>query len=331
MTIAFVILNIILIFLSLATGAGEVSFHELFSFLGTDSDSTINYILSDLRFPRTMALVFIGLSLGYSGVILQTLLDNPLSEPYTLGLSGGATLGAVAALLFGIEPVWLSLPLGSVIGCILVTLFVLGFSTRSRLWKSDSIILIGVMISLFCGAFVTLIISLLEPSKMQLAIFWMMGQVGSPRDHWWGFLSILFVACFAIGLIKHIHLDRFLLGEETAINLGTNTQKYRLLFIVLVCLLTAMSVSIAGLVGFVGLVAPHISYLILKTRRHTKTLVLSPLIGSVLFLTADISSRMMSTDIEIPAGSLMALLGAPLLIWFLTKRFSTSRKRSEVL
>lgn len=331
MIILFVFINILLIFLSLATGAGEVSFQELFSFLGTNSDSTINYIFSDLRFPRTMALVFIGLSLGYSGVILQTLLDNPLSEPYTLGLSGGATLGAVIALLFGIQPVWLSLPLGSVLGCVLVTAFVLGFSTKSRLWKSNSIILIGVMISLFCGAFVTLIISLLEPSKMQLAVFWMMGQVGSPRDHWWMFLALAFLISFIIGLTKQVHLDRFLLGEETALNLGTNTKKHRLLFIVLVCLLTSMSVSIAGLVGFVGLVAPHITYLLLKTRRHAKTLVLAPLIGSILFLLADIVSRLMSKDIEIPAGSLMALLGAPILIWFLTKKFSSSRTRSEVI
>src|SRR5690606_13919363 len=157
----------------------------------------------------------------------------------------------------------------------------------------NSIILIGVMISLFCGAFVTLIISLLEPSKMQLAVFWMMGQVGSPRDHWWTFLAVAFLVSFIVGLTKQVHLDRFLLGEETALNLGTDTKKYRLLFIVLVCLLTSLSVSIAGLVGFVGLVAPHITYLLLKTRRHAKTLVLSPLIGSILFLLADIVSRLM--------------------------------------
>jgi iron complex transport system permease protein len=316
------IINIFLLVTSMATGAGHVSYTEFFSFLSHSlNNPSLEYIFSHLRLPRTFALLSIGLSLGYSGIILQTLLDNPLSEPYTLGLSGGATLGAVLGLLLGIEPLWLSLPLGSILGCLSVTIFVLGFSQKKYLWKSNSMILVGVMISLFCGAFVTLIISLLEPSKMQLAIFWMMGQVGSPRDAWWFYLFILFAVALLFGFTNRLHLDRFLLGEDLALNLGTDTKKMRLIFIVLVCLLTSMSVSIAGLVGFVGLVAPHISYSLLKTKRHAKTLLVSPLIGSALFLMSDIISRLMSTDVEIPAGSLMAIIGAPILVWFLLKNF----------
>lgn len=321
----FFVLNLALIMTSMATGAGQTSFPELFSFLNHSlGDPSISYIFSDLRIPRTFALVSIGLSLGYSGVILQTLLNNPLSEPYTLGLSGGATLGAVLALLIGIEPIWLTLPFGSVAGCVLITLFVLGFSQKKILWKSNSMILIGVMISLFCGAFVTLIISLLEPSKMQLAIFWMMGQVGSPRDAWWPFLFFIFACAMLYGFVNRIHLDRFLLGDELALNLGTNIRAKRLAFIVIVCLLTSISVSIAGLVGFVGLVSPHITYSLLRSRRHAKTLILSPLVGSFLFLISDILSRLLTTDIEIPAGSLMALIGAPILVWFLIKGFKNT-------
>jgi iron complex transport system permease protein len=321
--------NIALIAISLATGAGTISFEELFYFLGNSlNDDSIKYIFSDLRIPRTFALMSIGLSLGYCGIVLQTLLDNPLSEPYTLGLSGGATLGAVLALLIGIQPVWLSLPAGSILGCVLITIMVLGFSQKKMLWKSNSMILVGVMISLFCGAFVTLIISLLEPSKMQLAIFWMMGQVGSPRDQWWMYLFLLFAIAISFGFFNRVHLDRFLLGEDLATNLGTNTKKIRMIFIVLVCLLTSISVSIAGLVGFVGLVAPHITYALLKTRRHAKTLALSPLVGSALFLISDILSRLMSKDIEIPAGSLMALIGAPILIYFLVVGFKSKAVHS---
>lgn len=316
------IINILLVVVSFSTGSGNISFSELFSFVSNSlNDESLKYIFWDLRIPRTFALVSIGLSLGYSGVILQTILDNPLSEPYTLGLSGGATLGAVLALLLGIEPVWLSLPLGAVLGCFLVTAFVLSLSQRRILWKSNSMILIGVMISLFCGALVTLIISLLEPSKMQLAIFWMMGQVGTPRDSWWIYLFLLYTAVFIFGALNRTHLDRFLLGEDLAINLGTNTKKLRTQLVILVCLLTSISVSIAGLVGFIGLVAPHISYAIAKTRRHEKTLLIAPLVGSALFLIADILSRLMSSDIEIPAGSLMALIGAPILVYFLLKGF----------
>lgn len=329
MIFLFLILNLAMIAVSLATGAGQTSFQELFSFLNSSlSDPTLNYIFSGLRIPRTFALVSIGLSLGYSGVILQTLLNNPLSEPYTLGLSGGATLGAVLALLIGAEPIWLTLPFGATLGCFLVTLFILVFSRKVILWKSNSMILIGVMVSLFCGAFVTLIISLLEPSKIQLAIFWMMGQVGSPRDAWWPYLFLIFIASFGYALLNRIHLDRILLGDEIASNLGTDINSKRNIFIILVCFLTAMSVSIAGLVGFVGLVSPHISYALLKSRRHSKTLILSPLVGSFLFLTSDIISRKIATDTEIPAGSLMALIGAPILVWFLIKGFKKSAVRN---
>ena len=187
------LLNILLVIFSLATGAGTISFEELLLFIsgGLESES-FKYIFWDLRIPRTFALVSIGLSLGYSGVILQTILDNPLSEPYTLGLSGGATLGAVVALLFGINPIWLSLPLGAVLGCFLVTAFVLSLSQKKILWKSNSMILIGVMISLFCGALVTLIISLLEPAKMQLAIFWMMDK-SEHQEILGGFIYFYFI------------------------------------------------------------------------------------------------------------------------------------------
>ncbi len=322
MIAVLIIINILLLLFSLATGAGHISFTEMFShILSSSNDEAFRYILWELRLPRSLALISIGLSLGYCGVILQTILDNPLSEPYTLGLSGGATLGAVVALMFGIEPTWASLPLGAVIGCFIVTFFVLGVSQKKILWKSNSMILIGVMISLFCGALVTLIISLLEPSKMQLAIFWMMGQVGTPRDHWWPFLLLLFMFCFVFGISKRVHLNRFLLGEDLAINLGTDTKKLRTQLVILVCLLTSTSVSIAGLVGFIGLVAPHISYALTKTRRHEKTLVFAPLIGSSLFLIADIISRLLSSDMEIPAGSLMALIGAPILVYFLLQGF----------
>ncbi len=313
------LLNITFIFISLSVGAAHISISDLWSSLFNPHSSDSFFILTELRFPRTMALVSIGLALGFSGTLLQTLLDNPLSEPYTLGLSGGATLGAVLALMFGIKPIWLTLPMGAVLGCVLATLLVLYFLKNKILWKANSIILIGVMISLFCGSFVTLIISLLEPTQVQLAVYWMMGQVGSEKDLWWPALFVIFVFSLFLGLRHHVDLDRILLGEDTAINLGTNVSSVRLLFILIVCLLTSLAVSIAGLVGFVGLVAPHVSYHILGTRRHYKTLLASPLVGSLLFLSADILARTFSYDIEIPSGSLMALLGAPILIYYLVR------------
>lgn len=311
-----ILINIFLVVVSLATGPGEISFSELF---GPHSE-TFRYILFDLRVPRTLALFFIGGSLALCGVLLQTLLNNPLSEPYTLGLSGGSTLGAVIFLFLNLEPVWLSLPLGATIGSVVVTLFILAGMKKNSFFKKNSLILTGVMISLFCGSVVTFLVSMLDPSRMQLAIFWMMGQVGSPRDHWWAALSVFFFIAFLLSSKNSLHLDRLLLGEETAQNLGSPVAKIKIFIIITACLLTSMSVSIAGLVGFVGLIAPHFSYLFFKTRRHSVTLTTSSLLGSILFLTSDIFSRLLSQENEIPAGSLMALMGAPILIYLLARR-----------
>lgn len=310
---ALILINALLISVSLATGAGEISFSELF----TNKTQTFQYILSDLRFPRTMALVFIGASLALCGVLLQTLLNNPLSEPYTLGLSGGATLGAVLFLFFGFQPTWLALPLGAAIGSTVITFFILTALRKNIFLKRDSLILTGVMISLFCGSVVTFIISLLDPSRMQLAIFWMMGQVGSPRDRWWTSLAIAFTLILLLNYKNKNHLDRFLLGEDVAQNLGTPIATIKVLIIASSCILTSLSVSIAGLVGFVGLISPHLTYFLFNTRRHSVVLFAATLIGSGLFLLSDIISRLLSSQNEIPAGSLMALIGAPLLIYMI--------------
>ncbi len=279
----------------------------------------LKFILFDLRLPRTLALISIGASLSLCGVLLQTLLANPLSEPFTLGLSGTSTLGAVAFLFFGFSPQWLSLPIGSLAGSFLALILILSLQNRISS-KSNGLILTGVMLSFFSGALVTLIISIMDPYQMQQAIYWMMGQVGSPRDSWSYFLFLVFIIIFFFFYSRRANLDKLLLGSDAAKNLGVNVDREKLYIVVLCSVLTALSVSISGLVGFVGLVAPHLSYTLMNSRRHGVSLSLAPLLGASLFLFADILSRVVSQEVDVPAGSFMALVGAPLLIYFLIFR-----------
>lgn len=314
----FLFILLFLGMLSMTIGASSVGPIDIFSyFTQKNLDPSVKYIIQDLRLPRTLALIAIGFSLALSGVLLQTVLDNPVAEPYTLGVSGGAALGAVLTLILSTQ---FGLPLGAFFGSLVVTVLIILIAQYSGSWKSNSLILVGVMLSLFCGSIVTILVSLLEPSKMQIVMYWMMGQVGSPRDHWWGFLMILFFVIYFSFLLQGKHLDRMLLGEEQALNLGTQTKTVKLKVILTVCALTAFSVSIAGLIGFIGLVAPHISYLLLRSRRHKWTLTLAPLVGASLFLVSDITVRILSKEVEFPSGGVMSLIGAPALIYLLYHR-----------
>ncbi len=314
----FLALILLLAFVSMNVGASSVGFQNLIMYLkGQALEPSVKYILSDLRLPRTIALIAVGLSLGLCGVLLQTILENSLAEPYTLGVSGGAALGAVVAFIFSTS---LGLPLGAFFGAFLVTGIVLFVTKLSGSWKSNVLILVGVMVSLFCGSLVTILVSVLDPSKMQIVLFWMMGQVGSTRDTWSPYLVLLFAIIYLFVFFKRDQLDRLLLGDEQASSLGINVNKLKIEVIVCVCLLTAFSVSIAGLIGFVGLVAPHLSYLLLKTRRHRLTLTAAPLVGAAMFLMSDVVVRAFSRDIEFPSGGVMSLMGAPLLVYLLYRK-----------
>lgn len=293
---------------------------------GFQLSEELKFILLELRLPRTVALISIGASLSLCGVLLQTLLANPLAEPFTLGLSGTSTLGAVAFLFFGFSPQWLSLPVGSLIGSLFAIVLVLSLQKKLSS-KSHALILTGVMLSFFSGALVTLIVSVMDPHQMQQVIYWMMGQVGSPRDSWSYFLFPMLFGVFSFFYLRRPHLDKLLLGFDTAKNLGVRIEREKFYIIILCSVLTALSVSISGLVGFVGLVAPHLSYVLVNSRRHTKSLLVAPLVGACLFLLADILSRMVSQDVDVPAGSFMALFGAPLLIYFLLFKVGVKNER----
>jgi iron complex transport system permease protein len=307
---------LVLILMSLSVGPAHFNVFQL------ESDAVASLVFWDIRLPRAMAALWVGASLGLGGALLQTLLRNPLAEPYTLGLSGGASLGAVLAIALKIRPLDFSIPFLATIFCFGTAILVLSFSFKKSMNSSRNLILAGVMISLFFGSLVVLILSVLSAEQIQTALFWMMGQVGTERDSSWPFAAVAFWLAILWSRFNIKNLDRLLLGESVAQTLGTAVSSLSFQIIAVVSVLVAACVSVAGLIGFVGLLAPHLTKLLLKTHRHTQFIAGSALMGAVLLLTSDVLARIIGGDREIPTGGLVALIGAPTLIYLLLRRGS---------
>lgn len=316
---------------SMAVGGSSVGWPQLLDWIQSSSTSASSsqFIFSELRLPRSLTCMGVGAALALSGAMLQTLLDNPLSEPYTLGLSGASSLGGVLVFLFSIEPHWLTVPTGAFVVCWAVTFLLLIRARRSVGSDSRSLILSGVMISFLCSSIVSLLMSLMEPSKLQQAIFWMIGQVGSSRDLWWPFSVVSSGLALAWAISQARNFDRFLLGEEVAAGLGTQIISFRTLTVLISAWLTSVSVSQVGIMGFVGLLSPHLAQALLGHRRHLFLFPLTAILGASILTAADVLGRILSQGQEIPAGSLVALVGAPIFIFKLLEQGTGRVVRAE--
>ena len=297
-----------LIFVSLSVGSSGLNLFDLIK-----SDSPQNKtIFIDLRFPRTMLAIFIGCLLAGSGLLLQSLLQNPLSEPYTLGLSGGASLGAVLFITLGAKPEFIAV--GSFLGCWVVTLLIIK-ARKFLIFNSKSLILFGVMISFLCGAIVTLLITLLEPNNTHSAMFWLIGQVGYHGRYWPLACISFFIVLFWV-IKNHKNLDMFLVDTRTSKAINQDS-KIRTKVILLVSLMTSVAVCFSGLIGFVGLLTPHIAKMYLKTSKHLVSFLFSSILGGIFLLLSDILARVLGGSLELPAGGITAIVGAPFFIYIL--------------
>jgi iron complex transport system permease protein len=305
--------------ISLKLGAARISWEEVFIFLSDpDRHSHLPHdtltILRDLRLPRTLASIIIGATLGLTGLMLQSLLRNPLAEPYTMGLSGGSAFGAIVALALGLEPARVWLPIISAAGCFLALAIVVLLGGRNLNLGGRTFILYGMMTSLFFGALVVTGMSFLPANKVQVAVFWMMGEFGTTRDSWIYQFGPILIAGWLLLFRQHRALDALTLGDARTLSLGFEPKKHKIVITVLSGIFTALCISIAGLVGFIGLVSPHLARRLLRTSAHRFLMVGTLLIGAVLLTLADTVGKSLGGTTEVPAGSIAALIGAPLLV-----------------
>lgn len=296
---------------------------KLFGSISLDQiDPMFSSIVLNIRLPRVILAGLVGASLAIAGAAFQGLLRNPLADPYTLGVSSGASVGAVLTLFFQLSiPIIGSytLPLLSILFSWATIFLVLAFARKiERSMRVETIILTGIIFSSFLGAFISLMIALTGDELRQI-IGWLLGSV-SMRG--WEYIRII-LPFFVLGSIILIfnakELNAMSFGEERAHHLGVNVHRRKLIILTAGSIVTGAAVAVSGTIGFVGLVIPHLSRL-LWGPDHRHLLPLSILTGSGFLILADLVSRTIISPTELPIGVITALIGAPVFALILLQR-----------
>lgn len=280
-------------------------------------------IFWNIRVPRAIVAFLIGGALSVSGAVMQSLLQNPLASSYTIGVSSGSALGAAIVIVTGIQSFALRnflLPSAGFIFAILTVFFVLVFSNKiDRNMHSYVIILIGMVISLFVSAMLTLLSSLF-PNHSQQIYYWMMGSF-SARN--WQHVAIITPICIVVSIAIWFfskELDIMTFGDDQAMSMGVNIRRKKVMLIILTALLTGVAVSFTGTIGFIDLVAPHAVRKVFGAK-HRVVIPMSFIYGGAFMSIADLISRTILSPREIPVGAVTALIGAPFfVILFFGKR-----------
>ena len=282
-----------------------------------------------LRLPRLILAAIIGCGLSVTGCVMQAVMKNPLADPYLLGISSGAGLGAVIAIILGFTNFWQFDAVGcfAFIGAMAVSCFIVLLSLRFSKAGNTVILLSGMALNAVCAACISLIISVYaDAERIQNVTFWLMGSL--QNANWNSLILLGLVAiCTSLYFAKNARmLNLMLLGDEASITLGYNLAKARRLYIMLCALVVALIVYNSGIIGFVGLVVPHIARLFCGSN-YKKVIPLSAFLGIIFVTAADVLSRIIIDGTEIPIGIMVSVIGAPVFIYLLlSKKHGYSKK-----
>jgi iron complex transport system permease protein len=281
--------------------------------LGLGSGGWDWQLIVTLRAPRVAAAAGVGSLLALAGLALQVLLRNPLADPYVLGHSTGASVGALTALLLGVH-LWM----GAAAGALLAGLALLWLA-RPALAAADAsprLILLGAMLASVFGAVATLLLALVPDERLRGAIFWMVGDLSGADASLWNLAG---AAVFLAWLwARGRAVDRLMLGADAAWLLGEPVRRLRLELLLLASFAVGLAVATAGAIGFVGLVVAQ-GWRLAGVLRTRELALLSALAGAALLMAADLLARVVAAPLELPVGAVMALIGAPCFIWFLAR------------
>lgn len=276
-------------------------------------------IFWQLRLPRVLLALLAGAILAGSGCAFQTLFRNPLAEPYTLGVAGGAALGAVAAIAFAGEGLGLSVAAASFAGALGAAALVLGFASRQGAFDRHTLLLAGVALSLSTSALILFLQYLADPTETFRMVRWLMGGLSVA-----GYSEVLWLAPWAFGLgvllvALRWPLNLLLTGEETAASRGVDVERLRRLVLAGTSLAVAALVAVAGPLGFVGLIVPHLARRLVG-QDHLRLVPAAMLGGGIFLALSDLAARTLMAPAELPVGVLTALAGAPFFLWLLLGR-----------
>ena len=317
----------VLICMVIATSIGVVAIpiEEVFKIIGqriglsSQTDIPANHILTvwELRLPRIIMSLLAGASLAICGAVFQSIFRNPICDPYMLGISSGASLGAAIALILGWDIFLFGITSSALITA-LITLFLIIIVSQSGKRKStEKLLLTGIALNFLISAIITLLI-VINQKEMSKIIFWTMGSFASItwKDIYF-ILPIMTITVFPLFYYAK-ELNIMQMGSDTAKSLGVNTQKVSITVLIFSSLLVAAVVSVCGVIGFIGLIIPHIVRFLFGNNNR-KLFLYSLFFGAFFMLVADTFARMIALPSELPVGSITAIAGAPYFIYLLLK------------
>ena len=316
----------VVIILSLSIGEIPIPYKKIPQILA-DKESLEYGVLFYIRIPRTLLGFAIGGSLSLAGAILQGIYRNPLVEPYTLGISGGASLGVTFAIVAGLHLLnILLLPLAGFIGAFTTIFLVYTLSLKKGALSVNRMLLIGVMISFISSSLMMFLMSITATENIHGIVFWIMGSLNESNTAMIGAMVVLSIVCLLISYLFVMPLNALRLGEEKARHLGINSNATIRILFVITSVLTGACIAVGGVIGFVGLVIPHIVRLFVGSD-YRIMLVSSFLSGSIFLILCDIIARTIISPNELPIGVITGIVGGVVFIILLSR----SQKRSKLL
>lgn len=324
------VLLIASVVLSLSVGEMNLGFMDIFSILRKGNESMEYTILSQIRFPRVLLGIAVGGALSLSGILLQGVYRNPLVEPYTLGISGGASLGVAFAIVFGLHRLIGSfvLPASGFAGSFLIIFLVYTISTRSGRINIQTMLLTGVMVSFIASSSMMLLMAITSSENLHGIIFWIMGSLDEPD------MSLIYITlAVSFGALVGSYLfvqplNALRLGEEKAKHLGINTDLSIKLLFLIASLLAGVCVAVAGVIGFVGLIIPHLMRLLFGAD-YRILLVSSFLSGAIFLVLSDVIARTIISPNELPIGVITGIAGGIAFLLMISHRSIRSINKSR--
>jgi iron complex transport system permease protein len=279
-------------------------------------------IVLHVRTPRILLAVCVGAALAVAGTIFQALLRNPLADPYVLGISGGAAVGVMLATMIGLNTMAFGLsplPIAAFAGALSTILLVYQVARVEGALPTHTLLLAGVIVSAFCTAAMMFLSSVVSSDRLQGVLFWIMGDLGTAEFQLLAPVMVYLVIGCCLVYVQAWALNVMTLGEDTALQLGVEVERSKRLLFVLGSLITGAAVSLSGMIGFVGLIIPHMGRMLVGPD-HRVLLPTAALLGGGLLMVADAVARSVIAPVELPVGVVTALVGAPWFIYLLRRR-----------
>lgn len=277
-------------------------------------------ILFSVRLPRILFAGIVGAALSLGGVVFQALLRNPLADPYVLGISGGSALGAIIGIVLGASSFYLGVPFLAFSGALITVflVFIVAGGPRGVL-LDNSLLLAGVVVNSFFSAAILFALSIVNSMELHSISFWLMGDLSRVALKEIAVAALCLVACFAILYMQARKLNLMVQGEETALQLGVNVRATKYVLLIVTSLITSVAVSLAGIIGFVGIMVPHMMRLVFGSD-HRLLMPAAALFGASFLVVADTLARIVIAPAELPVGVITALCGAPYFIFLMRRK-----------